>query len=170
MTVRILHIVTSMDVGGIETMLMNLFRSIDRSEIVFDFLVHREGKGFYEDEILSLGGKIHRVQPLKVFNVVSYLREFRNFLKNHNEYKIIHSHINQYSFLPLLVASRIPGVVKISHSHQSFDGVSGISIQRLPFVVFCKFFINYVVDYRFACSESAGRWLYGKRHDVRHIK
>lgn len=51
---RILHIVTYMGRGGLETMIMNYYRNIDRTKIQFDFLVHRQEKADYDDEILSL--------------------------------------------------------------------------------------------------------------------
>ena len=51
MGIRILHIVTYMDRGGLETMLMNCYRHIDRAQIQFDFLVHREFRADYDDEI-----------------------------------------------------------------------------------------------------------------------
>ena len=49
---RILHIVTYMGRGGLETMIMNYYRNIDRTKIQFDFLVHRQEKADYDDEIL----------------------------------------------------------------------------------------------------------------------
>lgn len=35
--IRILHVVTYMGRGGLETMLMNYYRQIDRNEVQFDF-------------------------------------------------------------------------------------------------------------------------------------
>lgn len=58
---RILHIVGKMDRAGAETMLMNLYRAIDRTEIQFDFVVFTQEKGDFDDEIESLGGKIYRI-------------------------------------------------------------------------------------------------------------
>ena len=40
-----------MDRGGLETMLMNYYRNIDRSKVQFDYLVHREERGRYDDEL-----------------------------------------------------------------------------------------------------------------------
>lgn len=54
--VRVLHVIGKMDRGGAETMIMNYYRNIDRSKIQFDFLVHTEKKGDYDDEIIYLGG------------------------------------------------------------------------------------------------------------------
>ena len=54
--IRILHVVTNMDRGGLETFLMNYYRNIDKNRIQFDFLVHRKERADYDDEIEELGG------------------------------------------------------------------------------------------------------------------
>lgn len=48
---RILHVVTTMNRGGLETLIMNYYRAIDRNAFQFDFLVHRMERSDYEDEI-----------------------------------------------------------------------------------------------------------------------
>ena len=55
--IRVLMVVGSLDCGGAESLVMNLFRNIDRSKIVFDFAVHTDYRGFFADEVESLGGK-----------------------------------------------------------------------------------------------------------------
>ena len=62
--IRVLHVVTSMDRGGLETMLMNYYRHVDRSLVQFDFLTHRTEKAAYDDEIESLGGKLYHMPRL----------------------------------------------------------------------------------------------------------
>ena len=61
MQIRILHIVGIMNMGGLENFIMNIYRNIDRDKIQFDFLVTREEKGIFDDEIKSLGGKIYNI-------------------------------------------------------------------------------------------------------------
>ena len=46
---RVLHVVTDMNRGGLETMIMNYYRNIDRKKIQFDFLVHRGYRASYDD-------------------------------------------------------------------------------------------------------------------------
>ena len=58
--IRIVHEIAKLDAGGVEALIMNIYRNIDRSKVQFDFLVHRED-GFYEEEVRSLGGRIYRV-------------------------------------------------------------------------------------------------------------
>ena len=61
---RVLQVVTHMERGGLESMLMNYYRYIDREKIQFDFLVHRQDRAAFDDEIESLGGKIYRLPRL----------------------------------------------------------------------------------------------------------
>ena len=61
---RVLHVVTYMGRGGLETMLMNYYRHIDRNKVQFDFLVHRQERFDYDDEIEALGGIIYRLPRL----------------------------------------------------------------------------------------------------------
>lgn len=58
--IRVLHSVSNMDRGGIETMLMNYYRHIDREKVQFDFIVNKQKPGDYDDEIRRLGGHIYQ--------------------------------------------------------------------------------------------------------------
>ena len=84
--IRILHIVTYMGLGGLETMLMNYYRHMPRDRIQFDFLVHREFNADYDKEILSLGGKIYHFQRLIPWSR-RYRRQLTAFLGSHPEYR-----------------------------------------------------------------------------------
>ena len=81
---RILHVVTYMGRGGLETMIMNYYRNIDRNRVQFDFLVHREEESDYDSEILSLGGRIFHLPHLNPFSP-SYYKVLDNFFKEHRE-------------------------------------------------------------------------------------
>lgn len=56
--IRVLQVVTYMGRGGLETMLMNYYRHMNRDKVQFDFLVHRDFEADYDQEILSMGGKL----------------------------------------------------------------------------------------------------------------
>src|SRR5690625_4929237 len=72
MTERILHIFGTLNRGGAETLVMNIYRNIDRSKIQFDFVVHHEEEGAYEEEVRKLGGNIYRVPNYKGTNHFAY--------------------------------------------------------------------------------------------------
>ena len=95
--IRILQVVTIMNRGGLETMLMNYYRQMDRTKIQFDFMVHRVENGHYDDEIVSMGGKIYRMPQIRPGNYRLYFRELKEFFSTHPEYKVVHSHINENS-------------------------------------------------------------------------
>ena len=73
--IRVLHVVTHMNRGGLETMIMNYYRNIDKKKIQFDFLVHRMERAAYDEEIETLGGYIHRLPVLNPFSL-KYRKKF----------------------------------------------------------------------------------------------
>ena len=70
--IRILQVVTYMGRGGLETMLMNYYRHMDRSRVQFDFLTHRQEKADYDDEIAQLGGKIYHAWFLGAWGTAAH--------------------------------------------------------------------------------------------------
>ena len=89
---RVLHVIGAMDRGGAETMIMNLDRAMDRTEVQFDFLVHEERECDYDAEILSLGGRIFRAPRFNGVNYYAYRRVFRELFETHPEWlRCIHN-------------------------------------------------------------------------------
>ncbi|WP_283687627.1 glycosyltransferase family 1 protein [Dysgonomonas sp. Marseille-Q5470] len=159
MIVRVLQVVTIMNTGGIETLLMNIYRNIDRERIQFDFLVHRTEKGFYDDEIIQLGGNIYYVPPINPLKHKKYIKKLDSFFKDKASlYNIVHSHINTWS-LYILRASEKAGIpIRISHSHVSSPKLSYKSF----FQEYNKLFIKQYATHLFACSIAAGNYLFGE--------
>ncbi len=159
--IRILHLLYCMDRAGAETMVMNYYRNVDKSKVQFDFLLTRDGKSDFDDEILSMGGRIYHIPGLSFSNPFKYLNSLKAFLNEHPEYKIIHSHTDCKSTIPLWVAKKQNIPVRISHSHTSSTGggVQGIikSIVKKP--------IKKVATNYFACGEAASKFLYGQTSD-----
>lgn len=157
--VRVLHILHSMNRGGAENALMNYYRCIDREQVQFDFLLTDSTKCDFEDEILSLGGRICRVPLLTVKNPFPYINSVNRLFKSHPEYRIAHSHTSSKSVLPLAIA-RFRGVpVRISHSHSSKSETGIKGIIRNILMPFLKSTANVYLS----CGEQAADWLYGKR-------
>lgn len=144
-----------MDRGGAETLVMNIFRCLDRTKVMFDFILHCNYRSAYEDEIESLGGKIYRLPVFKVYNECSFRKAFRNFFRSHPEYRIVHIHSNNTASIVLDEAGKL-GLHTIAHSHCTSNG-SGPSAWIRDYY---KRNIYKIAEYRFACSEEAGKWLY----------
>ncbi|WP_026648091.1 glycosyltransferase family 1 protein [Bifidobacterium pseudolongum] len=155
---RVLNLITSLDRGGAETMIMNYYRHMNRSKVQFDFLVNREQIGAYEPEIHSLGGRIYRMGPMYPGQFGKYKRDFRHFLRTHPEYRVIHSHLEERSYFPLRIAKEEGVRVRISHAHNAYRGFNAKTLFR-------DYFRHRLPPYpthKFACSEEAAIWLYGK--------
>ena len=113
--IRVLHVVTYMGRGGLETMIMNYYRHVDRTQVQFDFLVHRNFEADYDNEIESLGGKIYRLPNLNPFSK-EYLSKLNDFFREHHEYQIVHSHLDCMAGIPLKVAMKwYDKLLKIQH-------------------------------------------------------
>lgn len=155
MAIRILHVVTYMGRGGLETMLMNYYRQIDRTQVQFDFLVHREKKADYDDEIESLGGKIYRLPRLVPWSF-TYQKALHGFFEAHPEYQIIHVHQDCLSSVILKAAQECHVPVRIAHSHSSSQDKN----LKYPIKMFYKYKISKYATDLFACGEKAGDWMF----------
>lgn len=157
--IRILQVVNSMERAGLETMLMNYYRNIDRTKVQFDFLTHRPYRGAYDDEIESMGGKVYYAPRLYPQNYIKYFRFMKKFFKEHPEYKIVHSHIDTMSAFPLCAAKINNVPIRIAHSHTSkLDKDWKIVIKYLA-----KLMVPHVSNVHYACGNVAGRFLFGKK-------
>lgn len=157
--IRILQCVNIMNRAGLETMLMNYYRNIDRSQIQFDFLTHRPERGDYDDEIESLGGKIYYAPRLYPQNYPAYFAYMKQFFRDHPEYQIVHSHIDSMSYLPLRAAKKANVPIRIAHSHNtSIDRDFKYLLKQ-----YFRFCIRGVANRRLACGQEAGKFLFGNR-------
>lgn len=155
MQIRILHIVSYMQRGGLETLLMNCYRHIDRDKIQFDFMVHRDFRADYDDEIESLGGRIFRMPRLNPFSF-SYKRALEDFFKAHPEYRIVHCHLDCMSALPLSAAKKCGVPVRIAHAHNSNQDKNLKYILKRYYMTK----IPGVATQFFACSKVAGEFMF----------
>lgn len=154
--IRILHVLGLFDYGGAESLIMNVFRNVDRTKIMFDFVVHSEKKGAFEGEAQNLGSQIYRVSKYTGKNHFSYIKEWENIFNEHPEYEIIHGHVRSTASIYLKIAKK-HGLKAIAHSHSIS---SGTGIEAVIKNVMQKGIRKYA-DYYFACSVEAGKWLFG---------
>lgn len=154
--IRVLQVVTHMNRGGLETMLMNYYRHIDREIVQFDFLVHRQERAAYDDEIKNLGGNIFRLPRLVPWSK-SYHRALDSFFRQHPEYKIVHVHQDCLSSVILKVAKKHGIPVRIAHSHSASQDKNFKFLIKL----FYKQFIPRYATDLLACGKQAGNWMFG---------
>ncbi len=155
--VRVLMVFRRLFSGGSQHFIMNQYRAIDRTKVQFDFVVHGDEAGIFESEVKDLGGKIYRCPYIyNGVNHISYCKWWKRFYGSHPEYKIVYGHLMSTASIYLYYAKKT-GKVTICHSHSSSNG-KGFSAVIKDMM---QYPIRYIADYKFACSEDAGKWLYG---------
>ena len=155
--IRIAQIVGKWVGGGVEAVVMNYYRHIDRSKIQFDFICDEDSTNIPYEEIESLGGKVILIPPYQ--KVFKYHKELKKVLKE-GKYIIVHSHINTLSVFSLWAAKSAGVPVRIAHSHSTTNKKEWkknlLKLLLRPLVQL--FATNYM-----ACTEHAGRWMFGKK-------
>ena len=153
--IRILHVIGVLNRGGAETMIMNLYRSIDRTKVQFDFVENEGDEAAFDAEIRRLGGRIYHCPRYKGLNHFAYERWWNDFFKSHRgEYPIVHGHIGSTAAIYLSIAKKY-GAFTIAHSHSAGLGSTMYRIFAFP--------TRYIADHFFACSRAAGVSGYGKK-------
>jgi glycosyltransferase involved in cell wall biosynthesis len=153
--IRILQVVSFMQRRGLETLLMNCMRRMDRTKVQFDFIVHRSFRADYDDEIEALGGRIYRLPRLNPFDP-RYKKALGDFFRDHPEYRIVHCHLDCMSALPLAAAKQCGVPVRIAHGHSSNQDKDW----KYPLKRLYMRQIPAVATHFFACSKEAGEWMF----------
>ena len=117
--IRVLHSVSNMDRGGIETMLMNYYRHIDREKVQFDFIVNKQKPGDYDDEIRRLGGHIYQSPGLNPLHYPAYLRFVQQTVAADPRIRILHAHNEAMGLYALKGAEKAGLQVRIAHAKRT---------------------------------------------------
>lgn len=159
--IRIAQVIGKWVGGGVEAVVMNYYRNIDHNKIQFDFICDSDSTNIPYDEIEQLGGKVILISPYQ--KPLSYHKELKKVLED-GEYKIVHSHINALSVFSLFAAKRAKVPVRIAHSHSTTNKAEWKkNMLKQVLKPLSKLFAT---DY-FACTEHAGRWLFGDKEYVK---
>lgn len=164
---RILHIVDSLDMGGIQTFLLNLNRAIDTEKIQFDYMVFRPHEQVLESEFKALGAKIFKLPNWR--NGIRKNRiALRIFFGQHSEYSIIHYHAGTLVDVGPLVEAKKAGIkVRIMHSHNTHAG--GMYLNTVIHKVNKKRISDLATHY-FACGKMAAQWMFSGTAAINKVK
>lgn len=158
---RVLHVVSRMQRGGAETMIMNLYRNVDRSKVQFDFIVHSDIVGDYDEEIRNLGGRIIKCNSLGTVGPIKYIRELSRAIKENGPFHVVHAHTDfQTGFVAK--AAKNAGIEKrICHSHNTQWKANPNIVHKMMLSIFKILIDLYATDYC-ACGKDAAKFLFNK--------
>ena len=151
---KVLQVLGSLQRGGAETLVMNIYRNIDKKNIQFDFIVRENVDNGYEEEVKKLGGRIFVIPSPQKIGLKECIRRHIDVIKNNGPYICVHSHMNAMSFISMYAAKKCKIKNRISHSHStSFPG----KIKLL----FGRYLTKRYSTKLLACSKDAGLKLFG---------
>lgn len=143
--------------GGVESVIMNYYRHLDHKKIQFDFICDEDSTRIPYDEIKKLGGRVFLVPEYQ--KLPQYLKALEDLFRK-KQYRIVHSNVNTLSVFPLYAAKKAGVPVRISHSHSTSNPKEWK--RNIIKNILRPFSKKYATDY-FACSELAGRYLFGDK-------
>ncbi len=156
--IRVLQYLGGMGYGGTQAFLMEIYDKIDRDQVQFDIIANpREESSPYYQVFLEKGAKIYTCPRYNGKNHAEFCCWWNDFFTAHPEYHVLHTHIRGSASIFLPIAKKY-GVTTVAHSHSTSNGkgIGGI-VRRI-----LEFPIRWQADWLFACSDKAGKWLYGK--------
>ena len=156
--IRVLQIVGIACNGGVEAVVLNYYRHMDKSKVQFDFVVHKNPAENFVIEVKKGGGRLYEVTPYNK-NIFAFTHEIYRIIKDGN-YDIVHSNMNSMSGFPLFAAWLAGAKVRILHNHTTDTKTEGFrTILKRVLRPFAKMFANRY----WACSNLAGKWMYGEK-------
>lgn len=155
--IRVAQIMGKLWAGGVENVVFNYYRQMDKSKVEFDFYIDDDSTVEPPEDLLDMGAHFYKIPRYQ--NLPQYLKALNKYFKENN-YNVVHSHINTLSVFPLFVAWRAKVPIRIAHNHSILGGKEyKKNILKLFLRMFAKIFST---DY-FSCSEEAGKWMFGER-------
>ena len=156
---RVLFIMGNMGMGGAETHIMKVYRAIVPFDIQFDFVINVPQKCYYEDEILSLGGKIYRIEP-KSKGIIAYTKNLKKIVKENSYNVVFKCGENAMSWTDMYAAKKGGATIRIMRStNSSVNSLKGRIVHHLS-----RCLLRHYVTNKVAPSKLAGEWMFGKHH------
>ncbi len=152
--IKVLHIVGAMYPGGMENFIMNIYKNIDRERFHFDFAVHDIKENGYEPEIQKLGGEVFLL-PRMTRHPLKNLKTLKKIVAD-NHYDIVVRHTANALVAPQLLTAKACGAITVCHSHNETDPKKAAHFLG-------RLLLLPSTDVRLACSQNAGKWMYGNK-------
>jgi glycosyltransferase involved in cell wall biosynthesis len=158
--VRILHVTGVMNRAGTETLLMNMYRKINRSHVQFDFISYIPTDAHYDEEIRQMGGRVIKLRdPHSVWELYQAIRK-------NGPYEAVHGHLSFHCGITALAALLAGIKVRISHAHTTWEYDKGW--MRKLYLYTMKTCIQRFSTHLLSCSSEAASYLFGNNHSKKN--
>lgn len=153
--IRVLHVFGALNPGGVETLVLNVYRCIDRTQIQFDFALTQGVKSLFDDEVIELGGR-----PFYFDQERSMMANLSEILERYGPFQAVHSHVYFYSGAILQNAARHGIPIRIAHAHNTSFG-QVYTFKRKAYEWLMRRMILHYSTILLGCSTDACDFVFG---------
>ncbi|WP_312433464.1 glycosyltransferase [Lacrimispora sp.] len=164
--IKLCHVIGEFVGGGVETVLLRYFSFIDAEKYELWVVAHGLKVQECADEFEKEGFHIAYLTPKRV----SFYQNYKDFIDlfKREKFDIVHSHLTEWSCVPLTAALQVGIKVRISHSHM-VEHPHGF-INKIYYGT-RLLWGRLVATHYFSCGKEAGEYLYGKSNvQARHVR
>ncbi len=155
--IRVAQVIGKLNAAGVEAVVNNYYRNIDRTKYQFDYYIEADGACQPPQELIDLGARYFVIPPCQ--RLPQYIRALVKRFRE-NSYPIVHSGMNTLAVFSLFAAWAAGSPVRINHNHSTANrGETKRNLLKYALRPFAKLFATHYC----ACSRYAGQWLFGKR-------
>lgn len=156
---RVLCLISVMNTGGAETFLMKIYRNLDKTKYQMDFCVNTAQKGFYDDEIKRMGGRIF-VIPSKSGNLKGFKAGLTDVVRSNQYEYVLRITSNAMGFMDLKIAkdSGAKRCIARSSNSSSVGGAKARMAHKLGRLLYSRY-----VDVKIAPSDLAAKYTFGEK-------
>lgn len=160
--INVLNIVDSLGTGGTEKVLINIISNTHK-KVNHTIMIKNNDKNIYKEFLEKLNIQVIQAPPFS--NYLKHYNFVKNYLKDNKEtIDLIHYYggsLNYY--LPIRLANKI-NIPVLIHSHNSQAANKRLTNSHL---LIRNFHNKYGKSYNIACSDEAGKWMFGNgEYDV----
>ena len=154
-SLRVLHIIGTLNRGGAEVFLLNLVRSSVALPMKVDVLCYGDEPFDLELAFTALGAQVHRIP--RGSSVLQQRRAIHAIGPD-----IVHAHTDLNAGIAMIAAKSANICLTVAHSHNSVFGKTGSSLWRRVYEFAMLATIRSLADLRLACGDDAGRAMFGE--------
>lgn len=159
-TLKVLQIFGSLNMGGAESRMIDIYRNLDRDICDFDFLTMlKDDNQYYEAEIEKLGGNIIKIDSPRKSGIFKHIISLYKIIKR-GKYNAVHAHTSYHCGIVAMAAFFAGAKIRISHSRTT--GSKQKSKFKRLFLSLGRSLVNIFSTHKFAISKDAGKFLFGK--------
>jgi glycosyltransferase EpsF len=160
MRLKVLHVVATVDQGGVETWLCNLLPRFDRSKFQFDVCYYRRTSSELKENLVSAEFGVFAI-PLEddVSGLIRFTEALRELIRN-RKYDVVHCHGLSFIGVALYCAWQENVHIRIAHSHGTSEPARPVT--HRAFLALAKHTARRLATHRIGCSTEAAEALFGR--------